>query len=104
MPYTPFTNEVLKIIKSISAGKILTYGKIALLAGSPRDARQVSRILHTLNDKENLPWYRVVNSQGKIVINNPKIHEMHLQKLEQEGIEILPKSKIDLNRYIWDGH
>ena len=46
----------------------MTYGQIATLAGSPRGARQVVRVLHTLSEKYKLPWHRVINSKGEISI------------------------------------
>ncbi|NVM46345.1 MAG: MGMT family protein, partial [Candidatus Lokiarchaeota archaeon] len=42
-----FTQNVIKIIKNIPIGKVLTYGRIAKLAGNPRAARQVSWLLHS---------------------------------------------------------
>lgn len=62
----PFTKEVIQIIKSIPQGKVMTYGQIAFIAGNPFGARQVSRILHTMTEKEKLPWHRVINSKGMI--------------------------------------
>ena len=50
----PFTERVIQIIKSIPAGKVMTYGQIAKEAGSPRGARQVVRILHTMSAKHKL--------------------------------------------------
>ncbi|MFC0471513.1 MGMT family protein [Halalkalibacter kiskunsagensis] len=55
--------KVLDIIKHIPVGKVMTYGQIAKFAGSPRAARQVVRILHSMIRKYNLPWHRVVNKK-----------------------------------------
>ncbi|NMO79844.1 MGMT family protein [Niallia alba] len=62
----PFTKKVVEIIADIPEGKVMTYGQIAAIAGSPRGARQVVRILHTLSEKYQLPWQRVLNSKGCI--------------------------------------
>lgn len=43
-----FTERAVAIIKQIPEGKVMTYGQIAELAGSPRGARQVVRILHSM--------------------------------------------------------
>lgn len=64
--YAPFTNRVIHIIKSIPEGQVMTYGEVARAAGSPRAARQVVRILHTLSETEALPWHRVVNKDHEI--------------------------------------
>lgn len=42
----PFTARVLEIVRAIPRGKVLSYGQVALLAGAPRGARQVGRILY----------------------------------------------------------
>ena len=70
----PFTRRVITIISHIPSGKVLTYGLIAKIAGSPRGARQVSWILHSSSEKYELPWHRVVNAQGKIVLLYAPVH------------------------------
>ncbi|QHK04677.1 DNA base-flipping protein [Bacillus velezensis] len=50
-----FTERAVAIIKQIPEGKVMTYGQIADLAGSPRGARQVVRILHSMSKKHRLP-------------------------------------------------
>jgi methylated-DNA-protein-cysteine methyltransferase related protein len=40
-----FSERVWQIIAAIPKGKVTTYGDIALLAGSPRAARQVGGVL-----------------------------------------------------------
>lgn len=81
-----FTEEVINIIKSIPYGKVMTYGQIAEYAGNPRGARQVSRILHSMSSKYDLPWHRVVNSKGRISLTNTG-GELQMDKLLSEGIE-----------------
>lgn len=82
---TPFTSRVIEIIKNIPRGSVMTYGQIAGEVGNPRSARQVSRILHSMSDKYNLPWHRVVNVNGCISLKGEGyIEQRHL--LESEGI------------------
>jgi len=96
---TPFTERVILIIKNIPSGKVMSYGQIAALAGSPKGARQVVRILHSMSDKYNLPWHRVINSKGEIGFKD--LNSFTLQKLflTDEGIEFIDDNKIDLNRF-----
>lgn len=96
-----FTEKVIHIISNIPKGKVLSYGMIATLAGSPRGARQVVRILHTQSKKYNLPWHRVVNSKGKISINDPMFYDKQKFLLESEGIIFSRDDKIDFNKYFW---
>lgn len=95
----PFTERVVKIIKDISVGKVMTYGQIAALAGSPRGARQVVRVLHTLSKKYKLPWHRVINIKGEISIVDFESRDMQKMFLESEGVKFSSQNTIDLNEY-----
>lgn len=76
----------------------MTYGQIAALAGSPRAARQVVRILHSMSRKYRLPWHRVINAKGEIGIQDYQGKSMQIFYLESEGIEI-DRDRVDLERY-----
>lgn len=96
---TKFTEDVLDIIKMIPKGKVMTYGQIAALANSPRGARQVSRILHSMSSKHKLPWHRVINSKGSISLTGEPGYVQE-NMLLSEGIEVENK-KIDLQKHLF---
>lgn len=101
MSYAPFTAKVIELIRAIPEGKVSTYGGIAALAGSPRGARQVVRILHTCTRKENLPWQRVVNREGKIALKPFQGFEEQQMLLSMEGIELGLSNTINLDKHLW---
>lgn len=69
---TQFTEEGLVKIKRIPYGSVMSYGQVARLEGNIRGARQVVRILHSISEKYNLPWHRIINSKGKIAITDKR--------------------------------
>ena len=93
-----FTEKVILILKNIPRGKVTSYGTIAALAGSPRAARQVVQILHRT---DNIPWHRVINSQGEIAIKDYDGFQEQKILLSMEGIESDSKGKIELEKYLW---
>jgi len=95
----PFTRAVVEVIRAIPEGKVMSYGQAAAAAGSPRGARQVVRILHTLSRKYALPWHRVVNIRGEIALDEDGGGSEQQLRLEAEGIEFGLGGRIDLNRY-----
>jgi len=97
-----FTQDVVKIIKNIPSGKVLTYGRIAKLAGNPQAARQVSWLLHSSTKKYNLPWHRVINSLGKISMKSFDDREYQKRLLEKEGVVFRDNYKIDLKNFLWE--
>jgi methylated-DNA-protein-cysteine methyltransferase related protein len=94
-----FTERTINIIKNIPRGKVMTYGQIAKYAGSPRSARQVVRILHSMSTKYNLPWHRVINSKGEISFKDDDAFSAQKQFLEDECIIFTKKHVIDLKAY-----
>jgi methylated-DNA-protein-cysteine methyltransferase-like protein len=99
-PMTDFTEKVISIIKNIPEGQVMTFGQVAKLAGSPRAARQVVRILHSMSRKYQLPWHRVINSKGEIGLKD--IGEQKFL-LEAEGIEVSRSGWISLEEYQYSG-
>lgn len=95
----PFTKRVLEIVKSIPRGKVLTYGQVGLLAGAPRSARQVGRILYARG--HTVPWQRVINRYGGL--STYKIGSGHTQRmlLEQEGVAFTSDGMVELARHQW---
>ena len=93
----PFTAEVIHILKSIPEGRVVTYGQVARMAGSPRAARQVVRILHTMSEKHHLPWHRVVNAKGEIVVTDEDSQEIQRMLLKSENVVFMSDGRVDLS-------
>ena len=99
---TPFTEQVIRIIQSIPEGKVMTYGGVARAAGSPRGARQVVRILHSMSRKYKLPWHRVINAKGMIALTEDESNSLQKLYLQEEGIIFNEKGAVDLKQYQFD--
>ncbi|WP_077211949.1 MGMT family protein [Bacillus dakarensis] len=100
---TPFTEKAIEIIRNIPEGSVMTYGQIAALAGSPRAARQIVRILHSMSKKHRLPWHRIVNAKGEVAIKDDELHHEQIMSLRDEGVKVDHNGKVDLEKYQWRG-
>ncbi len=96
--YTQFTTDVLAVLKQIPYGKVTTYGDVAKAAGHPNGARQVVRVLSSLSEKENLPWHRVVNKEGVIVLRGEGEFEQ-ITLLRSEGVDFVSEHQVDMKNY-----
>jgi methylated-DNA-protein-cysteine methyltransferase-like protein len=94
-----FSDRVSFLISRIPAGKVLSYGAIAIYAGSPRAGRQVARILRTYPDP--LPWHRVLGSDGSIRLPEGGGREEQASLLISEGVEVSKNFTVDLDKYQW---
>ena len=96
-----YKEKVYELVRQIPAGRVMTYGQIAQMLGEGYTPRTVGYAMHSA-DSENVPWQRVINSQGKCSTGRLTI-PLNLQQemLEQEGVVFSPKGKCDLSRYGW---
>ncbi|MFQ6000528.1 MAG: MGMT family protein [Anaerolineae bacterium] len=99
-----FFQRVYDMVAQIPYGKVATYGQIALYLGYPRAARTVGWALHALPGGTEIPWHRVINSQGR-VSTSCLTHSADLQRtmLEEEGIAFDEKGFVDFALYRWEG-
>jgi methylated-DNA-protein-cysteine methyltransferase-like protein len=75
--------RILDVILALQPGEVVSYGDIADVAGYPKQSRLVGRILST-SDLE-LPWWRVVNSTGRLV---PGHEREQTQLLREEDVVV----------------
>jgi len=86
---------VLQQVNAIPRGSVSSYGRIASAIGYPSHSRFVGTVLKALPANTQIPWHRVVNSQGKssFPLGSPAYQEQK-QRLEVEGVPML-NGKID---------
>ena len=88
------------LIRQVPEGRVVTYGDIAKLADC-RSARAVGFALNQLPEGSDVPWQRVINSQGKVSPRrNSEGHLVQQLILEEEGITF-NDGKVDLSQYRW---
>lgn len=101
-----FYFRVYNVVRRIPKGKVATYGQIAALIGSPRGARMVGWALNTLKPDSKVPWQRVINSEGRITIENMRASkDLQSQILQAEGVDVEFRDGnywVDLDRFLWN--
>ncbi len=92
---------IWETIRQIPRGRVSTYGAIARISGFMGEARQVGYALRATPPGKQIPWHRVINSQGKISFPRTHSHFIRQKKLlAGEGI-VFKGEKIDLHTYLW---
>jgi methylated-DNA-protein-cysteine methyltransferase-like protein len=104
-----YYEQVWDLVRQIPRGKVAAYGQIALMLPPPNGVefeaykafgpRWVGGAM--ANCPDDVPWQRVINSQGKI--SDRPGAEKQRQLLEQEGVEFDAKDRVDLKKYGWKG-
>lgn len=94
-----FKDSVYELVREIPKGKVMTYGQIAALCGSPRAARIVGQIAHF--GPEELPWQRVVKQSGDLASGFPGGKQGHAQVLSSEGVAITNLKVDSIQEYLY---
>jgi len=95
--------KVWQVVAAIPPGKVASYGQVAELAGLARQARAVGKMMSQLPKDTRLPWFRVINAQGRISFPlDSDGYRRQRERLEADGIEFTGE-RINLRVYRWDG-
>ncbi|TXG78205.1 DNA methyltransferase [Patescibacteria group bacterium] len=93
-----FRDRVCALVAGIPSGRVMSYGQIAALCGSPRAARIVGGIAHY--GDPSLPWQRVVKADGSLAEGYYGGVAGHQTDLEAEGVTF-SGGKVDMSRHRW---
>lgn len=101
METSRFRERVLLIVDAIPDGRVLTYGDVATLAGSPRAARAVGGILRH-EQRHTVPWHRVINAAGRVSVGGtPGRALKQIELLQSEGHSFDANHRLDLPATRW---
>lgn len=92
-----FAYLILAIVAEIPEAKVASYSQIARLAGYPKNARKVGKVMSQSEHYGLYPCFRVVHSDGRLVQG----WDEQKQLLEAEGIVFTKKDYIDMKKYQW---
>lgn len=104
-----FHHQVWALVRQIPPGKVCTYGQIAALISPPPDMDQKSYLAFSPRwvggamaaCPQDVPWQRVINSQGKVSPRPGSEHQREL--LEAEGVVFDEHDRVNLKAYAWEG-
>jgi methylated-DNA-protein-cysteine methyltransferase-like protein len=103
-----YYEQVWDLVRQVPHGMVVTYGQISQMIPAPPGVepeaykafgpRWVGGAMAACPD--DVPWQRVINSQGKISKRPGAVRQRQL--LEEEGV-VFVKDRVDLKVYRWGG-
>ena len=89
------------LVRQIPPGRVMTYGQIATLLGTPRAARAVGYAMFFVRGGD-VPWHRVVNAKGMISLGGETDRPlMQRDMLQAEGVAFDADHRLDLAALLW---
>ena len=98
---TKLYDSIYALVRMIPSGKVATYGQIASILGkcSPR---QVGYAMAATPANKEIPWQRVINSQGRV---SPRTGgegaTVQRMILEKEGVKFNSSGTVDFKKVRW---
>jgi O-6-methylguanine DNA methyltransferase len=94
-----FARRVLHVVSRIPSGRVATYGDVARVAGFPRAARGVGRIVATAS-RPGLPYHRVIAAGGALGGYGSSI-ALKAALLRAEGLNVRGHRVVDFGARRW---
>lgn len=98
-----FHGRVYAVVRAVPPGRVITYGHVATVLGSPRVARHVGWALAAcVEARDDVPWHRVINSRGRISFKGQTSRaDEQRRRLEAEGVVFDERGRVDLEHFGW---
>lgn len=97
-----FSKKVIELALKIPEGRVTTYGILAQSAGGhPILAQIITHILSKSEKCDQIPYHRVVYSNGKVWLS-PEYEKERLKLYKKEGIKLDKNNKIvDFDKLVY---
>jgi methylated-DNA-protein-cysteine methyltransferase-like protein len=102
--HIPLYERIYHLVGLIPKGKVATYGQISRIVGrcTPRMVGYAMSALKS--EHKDVPWQRVINSQGKISVHGDGIGStLQHELLIAEGVQFDAHGKTNFNIFGWNG-
>lgn len=97
-------NRIYTFVKQVPEGKVVSYGQVAGMVGGCT-ARMVGYAMSALKSSraiQDVPWQRVINSQGKCSVFGDGIgNSLQTQLLQAEGVQFGMDGRVTDAKYWW---
>lgn len=101
---SPFYERIYALTHQVPAGSVATYGQIAMVGNIP-SPRIAGYAMAAVPSGSDVPWQRIINSQGKISSRSDSGGPDHRQRrlLIAEGVIFNASGRVDFKQVGWEG-
>ncbi|MCR9244231.1 MAG: MGMT family protein [bacterium] len=83
-----FHDQVHEVVHRVPAGMVASYGDVARALGSVNVARHVGWALAALPPGSDVPWWRIVDSKGRLARPGTAAARRQMKLLLAEGVRV----------------
>ncbi|NJM40951.1 MAG: cysteine methyltransferase [Anaerolineae bacterium] len=92
--------QIYAVVKLIPKGRVMSYAGVARQCGRPGAQRVVGYAMFALTEGSKVPWWRVINAQGRISNSSTAdAPDRQRDRLRAEGVEVSEAYRVDMKTY-----
>lgn len=94
--------DLYRLVADIPEGKVCNYGQLGRALRNPVSGLLVGRWMS--NCPPDLPWWRVVASDGKLPVwkKDPALEAIQHDRLAEEGVEFDVEGRVRMDLHRWE--
>ena len=86
---------VARVVRAIPRGRVLSYSRVAVLAGLPGRARLVGKVMARIGSQ--LPWWRVLRADRTMA---EEVREKQTRRLKAEGVKVGTSGRVPRSAFL----
>ena len=95
LPRDELHRTVSRVVRAIPRGRVLSYSRVAVLAGLPGRARLIGKVMARIGSQ--LPWWRVLRADRTMA---EEVREKQARRLKAEGVKVGASGRVPRSAFL----
>ena len=95
LPRDELHRTVARVVRAIPRGRVLSYSRVAVLAGLPGRARLIGKVMATIGSR--LPWWRVLRADRTMA---EEVRVEQARRLRREGVKVAESGRVPRSAFV----
>ena len=95
LPRDELHRTVARVVRAIPRGRVLSYSRVAVLAGLPGRARLIGKVMATIGSQ--LPWWRVLRADRTMA---EEVRLEQAKRLRREGVKVQDSGRVPRSAFV----
>jgi methylated-DNA-protein-cysteine methyltransferase related protein len=95
LPRDELERTVARVVRAIPRGRVLSYSRVAVLAGLPGRARLVGKVMGRIGAR--VPWWRVLHADRTLA---EEVRVEQARRLRAEGILVADSGRVPRSAFL----
>ena len=95
LPRDELERAVALVVRAIPRGRVLSYSRVAVLAGLPGRARLIGKVMGRIGSR--LPWWRVLRADRTMA---EEVRDKQARRLRAEGVNVQDGGRVPRSAFL----